>query len=51
MKNSTVISLVSKTGGVKVNGFQQDAHGTGCEIGFLRLTVFFFFSKNCAERP
>lgn len=49
MKNSTVISLVSKTGGEKVNGFQQDAHGIGCEIGFLRLTVF--FPKDCAERP
>lgn len=44
-----VISLFSKTGGEKVNGFQQDAHDTRCEIGFPGLTVF--FSINYAERP
>lgn len=29
-------------GGEKVNGFQQDAHDTGSEIGFPELTAFFF---------
>lgn len=38
-------------GGEKVNGFQQDAHGTGCEIGFPGLTAVFFPPINYAERP
>lgn len=44
-----VISLFSKTGGEKVNGFRQDALDTGCEIGFPGLTAI--FSINYAERP